>query len=64
MKINEKRKAMGLDDVEGGDVILVPYNSIPLDLVDESTRLQEPGAPGAVPTNPDQPGTEPLAGQE
>lgn len=56
MRINEQRRAMGLDDVQGGDTILVPYNEIPLDLVDESTRLQEPGAPGTPPQNPDSPG--------
>jgi HK97 family phage portal protein len=53
MTTNEKRRAMGLDDVEGGDAILVPFNQIPLDLISESTRLQEPGAPGAPPANTD-----------
>lgn len=44
MKVNEKRQAMGLDDVEGGDVILVPTTSVPLELAGE-VDLSEPGSP-------------------
>lgn len=43
MTINEKRRAMGLDDVEGGDVIFVPTTSIPLELAG-SVDLPEPGS--------------------
>ncbi len=44
MTINEKRRAMGLDDIEGGDVILVPTSSIPLEMAGE-IDLPEPGSP-------------------
>ncbi len=40
MTVNEKRRAMGLDDVNGGDVVLVGYNTIPLGLIDASVMLQ------------------------
>lgn len=30
MTINEKRRAKGMDDIEGGDVLLVPANMLPL----------------------------------
>jgi len=43
MTINEKRNAMGLDDVDGGDVIFVPTTSIPLELAG-SVDLPEPGS--------------------
>lgn len=43
MTINEKRRAMGLDDVEGGDVIFVPTTSIPLELAGQ-LDLPEPGS--------------------
>jgi len=32
MSINEKRRAMGLEDIEGGEVVLVPSGNIPLEL--------------------------------
>ncbi len=44
MTINEKRRAMGLDDVDGGDVVLVASSDIPLDLAGQMT-LPEPGSP-------------------
>lgn len=48
MTVNEQRRAMGLDDAKGGDVILVGYNTVPLELIDESVMLQnqlaEPGS--------------------
>lgn len=44
MTINEKRRAMGLDDVEGGDVVLVSSSDIPLDLVG-MPALPEPNSP-------------------
>ena len=44
MKINEKRQAMGLDDVEGGDVVFVPSTNVPLELAG-SVDLPEPGSP-------------------
>lgn len=43
MTINEKRRAMGLDDVEGGDVIFVPSTNVPLELAG-SVDLPEPGS--------------------
>jgi hypothetical protein len=43
MTINEKRSAMGLDDVEGGDVIFVPSTSVPLELAGV-VDLPEPGS--------------------
>lgn len=43
MTINEKRRAMGLDDEDGGDVIFVPTTSIPLDLAGQ-IDLPEPGS--------------------
>jgi HK97 family phage portal protein len=43
MTINEKRRAMGMDDVGGGDVIFVPSTSIPLELAG-SVDLAEPGS--------------------
>ena len=52
MKINEKRQAMGLDDAEGGDVILVSTATIPLELAGE-VSLPEPGSPADTPTPPD-----------
>jgi HK97 family phage portal protein len=44
LTINEKRRAMGLDDVEGGDTVFVPSSSIPLDIAG-SVSLPEPGSP-------------------
>ncbi|WP_152051814.1 phage portal protein [Tautonia marina] len=43
MTINEKRRAMGLDDVEGGDVIFVPSTNVPLELAGQ-IDLPEPGS--------------------
>ena len=48
MTINEKRRAMGLDDVEGGDVVLVQSSTIPLDLAGQMD-LPEPGSPADKP---------------
>lgn len=42
--MNEKRRATGQDDVDGGDVILVPSTNIPLDMAGELTGLAEPGS--------------------
>jgi HK97 family phage portal protein len=47
MTINEKRRAMGLDDADSGDVILVPAGNIPLELAG-SMDLPEPGSPAAA----------------
>ena len=47
MTINEKRTAMGLETVEGGDEILVEFNTIPLELIRDSTRLQGTADPTA-----------------
>ncbi|QDV34921.1 phage portal protein [Tautonia plasticadhaerens] len=44
MTVNEKRRAMGLDDVDGGDVVLVPSTNIPLELAGEIPDLAEPGS--------------------
>jgi phage portal protein BeeE len=44
MTVNEKRRAMGLDDVEGGDVIFVPSTNVPLELAGQ-IDLPEPGSP-------------------
>ena len=33
--INEKRQMCGLESVAGGDVVMVPGNLIPLELVNE-----------------------------
>jgi HK97 family phage portal protein len=44
MTVNEKRKAMGMDSVEGGDTILIPSTSIPLELAG-AVSLSEPGSP-------------------
>lgn len=48
MTIDEKRKAMGLDDLPSGmgNVILVQSSEVPLDLVG-SMNLPEPGSPAA-----------------
>lgn len=43
MTINEKRREMGLDDIDGGDVVLVPSSNIPLDLAG-SAMLPEVGS--------------------
>jgi HK97 family phage portal protein len=45
--VNEKRRATNADDIEGGDVVLVPSTSIPLDLAGMS--LSEPGSPAGQP---------------
>lgn len=45
--INEKRSAMSLDDVVGGDVILVEQSKIPLEMAGESL-LAEPGSAAAT----------------
>ena len=42
MTVNEKRRASGEDDIEGGDVVFVPFNSIPLNLAGDSVHI----APG------------------
>jgi HK97 family phage portal protein len=47
LTINEKRRALGYDDVEGGDVILVPGVSVPLEDV-----LNPPETPTAETTPP------------
>ena len=44
MTVNEKRRAMGLDDADGGDVIFVPATNVPLDLAGQ-INLPEPGSP-------------------
>ncbi len=49
MTINEKRRAMGLDDVEGGDVIFVPTTSVPLELAGSVDLPPEPGSPADTP---------------
>lgn len=46
MTINEKRRAMGMDDVDGGDTILIPSALIPLELAGE-VSLPEQGSPAA-----------------
>lgn len=43
MTINEKRRAMGLDDIENGDTLLVASSDVPLDLVG-AVPLSEPGS--------------------
>ncbi|MBP3955410.1 phage portal protein [Gemmata sp. G18] len=48
MTINEKRRAMGLDDVDSGDVIFVSSTSIPLELAGQ-VDLPEPGSPADKP---------------
>ena len=47
MTINEKRRAMGLDDIDGGDTVLVQASTIPLDLAG-AMSLPEPGSPDDV----------------
>ncbi len=42
MTVNEKRRASGEDDIEGGNVVFVPFNSIPLNLAGDSVHV----APG------------------
>ena len=44
LTINEKRRAMGMDDQEGGNVILVPAGMVPLELVG-AVDLSEPDSP-------------------
>ena len=53
MTINEKRRAMGLDDIEGGDTLLVPTTLIPLELAGE-VSLPEPGSPADKPVDPNE----------
>lgn len=53
MTINEKRRAMGLDDVDGGNVIFVPSTSIPLELAGE-VDLPEPGSEADKPDDESQ----------
>lgn len=53
MTINEKRRAMGLDDVEGGDTILVPTTNIPLKLAGV-VDLPEPGSEADPDKKPDE----------
>lgn len=48
MTINEKRRAMGLDDIEGGEMLLVPSTSIPLEMAGSMPQAD----PNAIP--PDQ----------
>ncbi|WP_020476258.1 phage portal protein [Zavarzinella formosa] len=52
MTINEKRREMGLDDIDGGDVVLVPFNDIPLELAGNSVHLAEPGSPADLNAKP------------
>lgn len=52
MTINEKRRAMGLDDIEGGDTVFVPSTSIPLEMAGE-VSLPEPGSPADKPAPED-----------
>jgi HK97 family phage portal protein len=47
MSINEKRRAMGLEDVPGGDVVLVDSGKVPLELVGDM-GLNEPGSSSAT----------------
>ena len=42
MTVNEKRRAMGLDDYEGGDVLLVASSDVPLELAGAMPALPEP----------------------
>lgn len=49
MKINEKRKAMGLDDTEGGDTLFVPSTDIPLDLAGTVDPRMHPVLAGDTP---------------
>jgi HK97 family phage portal protein len=44
MMVNEKRRAMGLDDAPGGNVVLVPSGNIPLELAG-AVDLPEIGSP-------------------
>ena len=46
MTTNEKRAVMGMDDVDGGDSVLIDAGKIPLDLVD-SVELNEVGTTNA-----------------
>jgi len=39
LKINEKREMVGLDETEGGDVILIPANMIPLGETEETEEI-------------------------
>lgn len=48
MTVNEKRRAMGFEDVQGGDVVFVPSSNIPLDLAG-SMDLPEPGSAATQP---------------
>ena len=66
MTINEKRDAMGMEPVDGGDVIFIPATDIPLDLAgivdpkmhpvlasdtpQQAATAEEAGAPGAQAT--------------
>lgn len=54
MTYNEKRRAMGLDDIEGGDVLFVPTTSIPLELAGQ-VDLPEPGSEADKPDPDDEP---------
>lgn len=42
MTINEGRERQGLDPIEGGDTILVPFNMVPLDKIDRSEPPAQP----------------------
>lgn len=44
ISINEKRQAMGWDDVDNGDVVLVQSSMIPLDLAGADVLTTDPGA--------------------
>jgi HK97 family phage portal protein len=46
MTINEKRRAMSLDDIENGDTILVPTTSMSLEMATDA-GLAEPGSPAS-----------------
>lgn len=48
MTVNEKRRAMGLEDVEGGEAIFVPSGNIPLELAGSMMALPEPGSPATA----------------
>lgn len=41
MTINEKRRAMGLDDEEGGDVLLVPSTNIPIGMTMDDPEAED-----------------------
>ena len=42
LTVNEKREAMGYDTIDGGDVVLVPAKSVPLERAGEAEESEEP----------------------